>query len=194
MNLFDAFDGTILYVSHDIDEAVRFCDRIAVVDAGRIMEMNTADGVVNRPQSEAGLKLSGCKNVTEVERVGDRELRLPRWGVSVATRNVVSEQVKSLGIRAFYLERAEGPGENTFRMRVDRVSDSRFERTALLSFLDRDESAYPTVSFEENEMKFLKQRLSWRVDKLMVSAEELPERGDEVWIHFPEERIYLVDR
>ena len=158
------------------------------------MEMKTADGVVNRPQSEAGLKLSGCKNVTEVERVGDRELRLPRWGVSVATRNVVSEQVKSLGIRAFYLERAEGPGENTFRMRVDRVSDSRFERTALLSFLDRDESAYPTVSFEENEMKFLKQRLSWRVDKLMVSAEELPERGDEVWIHFPEERIYLVDR
>lgn len=194
MNLFDAFDGTILYVSHDIDEAVRFCDRIAVVDAGRIMEMSTADGVVNHPQSEAGLKLSGCKNVTEVERVGDRELRLPRWGVSVATRNVVSEQVKSLGIRAFYLERAEGPGENTFRMRVDRVSDSRFERTALLSFLDRDESAYPTVSFEENEMKFLKQRLSWRVDKLMVSAEELPERGDEVWIHFPEERIYLVDR
>ena len=27
VSLFDAFEGTILYVSHDIDEALRFCDR-----------------------------------------------------------------------------------------------------------------------------------------------------------------------
>ncbi|MEI2998773.1 MAG: hypothetical protein V8T51_06025 [Senegalimassilia faecalis] len=33
VSLFDAFRGTILYVSHDIDEALRFCDRIAVVEA-----------------------------------------------------------------------------------------------------------------------------------------------------------------
>ena len=33
VSLFDAFEGTILYVSHDIDESLRFCDRIAVVDA-----------------------------------------------------------------------------------------------------------------------------------------------------------------
>ena len=39
VSLFDAFEGTILYVSHDIDESLRFCDRIAVVDAGRIVEM-----------------------------------------------------------------------------------------------------------------------------------------------------------
>ena len=38
VSLFDAFDGTILYVSHDIDEALRFCDRIAVVESGRILE------------------------------------------------------------------------------------------------------------------------------------------------------------
>lgn len=26
VSLFDAFEGTILYVSHDIDESLRFCD------------------------------------------------------------------------------------------------------------------------------------------------------------------------
>ena len=65
VSLFDAFRGTILYVSHDIDEALRFCDRIAVVESGHIMEMGTGDDLVNRPQSQAGIKLSGCKNATQ---------------------------------------------------------------------------------------------------------------------------------
>ena len=43
VSLFDAFDGTILYVSHDIDEALRFCDRIAVVESGRILEVDSGD-------------------------------------------------------------------------------------------------------------------------------------------------------
>lgn len=47
VSLFDAFHGTVLYVSHDIDEALRFCDRIAVVEAGRITETGTGDDLVN---------------------------------------------------------------------------------------------------------------------------------------------------
>ena len=35
LELFATYKGTILYVSHDIDEAFRFCDRIAVVKIGR---------------------------------------------------------------------------------------------------------------------------------------------------------------
>ncbi|MEI2997885.1 MAG: ATP-binding cassette domain-containing protein [Senegalimassilia faecalis] len=56
VSLFDAFRGTILYVSHDIDEALRFCDRIAAVEAGHIMEMGMGEDSVNRPQSQAGIE------------------------------------------------------------------------------------------------------------------------------------------
>ncbi len=86
VSLFDAYDGTILYVSHDIDEALRFCDRIAVVEAGRIMETGTGDDLVNRPQSLAGVKLSGCKNATPAERMGEHRVRLPKWGIEAADR------------------------------------------------------------------------------------------------------------
>ena len=75
VSLFDAFEGTILYVSHDIDESLRFCDRIAVVDAGRIVEMDRGRELVNRPQSVAGLKLSGCKNATAAVRTGEHRAR-----------------------------------------------------------------------------------------------------------------------
>ena len=194
VSLFDAFRGTILYVSHDIDEALRFCDRIAVVEAGHIMEMGTGDDLVNRPQSQAGIKLSGCKNATPAERVGARRVWLPKWGVEVETAADVPEGVKCLGVRAFFLERADGPGRNCFRMRVDRVSDSRFERTVLLGFCDRSEKAAPAVERTEDEMKYLHQHLFWRVDKLKVDAAHLPHEGEEVWIRIPDDKLYLVEK
>ena len=194
VSLFDAFRGTILYVSHDIDEALRFCDRIAVVEAGHIMEMGTGEDLVNRPQSQAGIKLSGCKNATPAERVGARRVWLPKWGVEVETAADVPEGVKCLGVRAFFLERADGPGRNCFRMRVDRVSDSRFERTVLLGFCDRSEKAAPAVERTEDEMKYLHQHLFWRVDKLKVDAAHLPHEGEEVWIRIPDDKLYLVEK
>ena len=194
VSLFDAFRGTILYVSHDIDEALRFCDRIAVVESGHIMEMGTGDDLVNRPQSQAGIKLSGCKNATPAERVDARRVWLPKWGVAVETAAEVPEGVKCLGVRAFYLERADGPGRNCFRMRVDRVSDSRFERTVLLGFCDRSEKAAPAVERTEDEMKYLHQHMFWRVDKLRADEASLPNEGEELWIRIPKDRVYLVSR
>ena len=194
VSLFEAFEGTILYVSHDIDESLRFCDRIAVVDAGRIVEMDRGRELVNRPQSVAGLKLSGCKNATPAQRRGSHTVWLPKWGVQVETAAEVPEGVKCLGVRAFYLQRAGGPGRNCFRMRVDRVSDSRFERTALLGFLDRSPEAAPAVERTEDEMKYLHQHLFWRVDKLKTDAELLPHEGEELWIHIPDDKLYLVER
>lgn len=194
VSLFDAFHGTVLYVSHDIDEALRFCDRIAVVEAGRITETGTGDDLVNRPQSLAGVKLSGCKNATAAVRVDERSVRLPKWGIEAATSAAVPEDVKALGVRAFFLQRVDGPGENCYRVRVDRVSDSRFERTVLLGFLDRDESEAPTVSRTDDEMKYLHQHLFWRVDKLAVPVDELPHEGEELWIRIPPDKVYLVSR
>ena len=194
VSLFDAFRGTILYVSHDIDEALRFCDRIAVVEAGHIMEMGTGEDLVNRPQSQAGIKLSGCKNATPAERVGARRVWLPKWGVEVETAADVPEGVKCLGVRAFFLERADGPGRNCFRMRVDRVSDSRFERTVLLGFCDRSEKAAPAVERTEDEMKYLHQHLFWPPPTPTVDAAHLPHEGEEVWIRIPDDKLYLVEK
>ncbi len=194
VSLFDAFRGTVLYVSHDIDEALRFCDRIAVVEAGHIMEMGSGDHLVNDPQSLAGIKLSGCKNATPAVRCGDHRVRLPKWGVEVETEELVLEHVKYLGVRAFFLEQAEGPGQNCYHVRVDRVSDSRFERTVLLGFLDRDQADAPTVDRTEDEMKYLHQHLFWRVDKLKVPADQLPQEGEELWIRIPPDKVYLVSQ
>ncbi len=59
--LFETFHGTILYVSHDIDEALRFCDRIAGIEKGHVMEVSTGNNLVNNPQSAASIRLSAAR-------------------------------------------------------------------------------------------------------------------------------------
>ena len=196
IGLFEQFKGTILYVSHDIDEAFRFCDRIAVVEAGHIMEIGPKENIVNDPQSLAAIKLSGCKNTTPAEYVDDTHVHLPDWGITLASTKPVPRDVRWFGVRAFFLKRASSLGENVFRMRADRVSDSRFERSVMLSFLDHDhnEQIERDIAEEDESMKFLKLHLQWKVDKLAVAASELPEEGDELLIEIPTESMYLVSR
>lgn len=194
VSLFDAFEGTILYVSHDIDEAVRFCDRIAVVQSGGILEIDTPDELVNAPRSEAAMKLSGCKNVARVEKVGEHRVHAPQWGIDIETTVPVPDDVTYLGVRAFFLERVESAVDNSYPVRVDRVSDARFDRSMLLGFLERDERDAPAVEREDDEMRFLHQHLLWRVSKLKPGAQGLPEVGDEFRIRIPPEHVYLVTR
>ena len=194
VSLFDAFDGTILYVSHDIDEALRFCDHIAVVEDGHVMEIQAGRDLVRRPQSLAGIRLSGIKNAHACQKIGDKRIMCPHWGVQLETAEPVPDDVKAFGVRAFYIQRADEPGPNTFRMRVDRISDSRFDRTVLLAFLDRANNAEAEEEANQQEMRYLHQRLFWRIDLLNVDEEQLPSEGDEVLIRIAPESIYLVTK
>lgn len=192
--LFETFHGTILYVSHDIDEALRFCDRIAVIEKGHVMEVSTGTSLVNNPQSAASIKLSGCKNATPAHRIDDHRVSLPAWGIEVETDKPVQENLTCMGVRAFFLKRAKEPGRNTYRVRVVRTSDSRFDRSALLEFLDRTPGSDPIVEQTENEMKYLEQHLFWRVDKLKVPEEKLPVKDEVLLIRIPSDKVYLVSK
>lgn len=192
--LFETFHGTILYVSHDIDEALRFCDRIAVIEKGHVMEVSTGNNLVNNPQSAASIRLSGCKNTTPAHRIYDHRVFLPAWGIEVETDKPAPENLTYMGVRAFFLERAKEPGRNTYRVRVVRTSDSRFDRSVLLEFLDRTSGSDPVVEQTENEMKYLEQHLFWRVDKLKVPGEKLPVKDEVLLIRIPSDKVYLVSK
>ncbi len=196
IGLFKEFQGTILYVSHDIDEAFRFCDRIAVVEAGHIMEIGPKENVVDNPQSLAAIKLSGCKNTTPAEYVDESHVRLPEWGITLAANREVPRDVKAFGVRAFFLERATEPGENVFRVRADRVSDSRFERSVMLAFLNHENSVNVVAGSDDDDesTSFLRTHIQWRVDKLAVSADDLPEEGDELLVRIPFDHAYMVSK
>jgi len=181
IDLFEIFEGTILYVSHDIDEAFRFCDRIAVIDHGRLAEVASTEDILSHPTTLATLKVSGVKNISAARYIDDHTVEATAWGLQFKTTQVVPNDVTYLGFRATYIKKAYPEAdkaftENVFEFDVGRVSDSRFERTVILR--PSDSSDY----------------IRWNADKLLIPKDELPKRGDRVKVHIPADQIYLVEK
>ena len=180
LDLFDVCNRTVLYVSHDIDEACRLCQRICVMHNGHVEEIGSVEDVVRRPQTLAALRLTGCKNTSRARKIGDEEVEALDWGMTFNVGRAVPNNVAYLGIRAsyFHVDNRAERGRNSYDLHVARVSDSRFERLVLL---DAPRVDAPT-------------RLQWKVNKVGVPVDELPQAGETLRMHFDASRIHLVCR
>ena len=234
--LFERFEGSILYVSHDIDEAFRFCDRVAVVNEGHLEEIDTKDRIITDPQTLATIRLSGCKNTTEATYIDEHHVFLPKWNITITSTKPLSPEIKYCGMRAKFIEYADdaaslNPDEapikkstelsaNTYWVRVEHVSDSRFERTVLITFLQgkeletiqKNETFYTETSnnAERNNNAFSNLHgirtgsldlteeteitpIQWHINKL-TTTRPLPEAGDLCKVTLNPRGLYFVNR
>jgi ABC-type Fe3+/spermidine/putrescine transport system ATPase subunit/ABC-type uncharacterized transport system YnjBCD substrate-binding protein len=76
---------TALHVTHDREEAMVMADRIAVMEAGRIVQLDTPEGLWHRPASPFVAAFMGADNRVELAvEPGERALRVrPREGEPV---------------------------------------------------------------------------------------------------------------
>ncbi|MDR3307361.1 MAG: ATP-binding cassette domain-containing protein [Coriobacteriales bacterium] len=183
LDLFERFEGTILYVSHDIDEAFHFCDRIAVIDRGTLCEVAPTPQIVSHPHTLATLKVSGVKNISPARKVGEYAVEALDWGLTLTCAQEVPDDVSHLGVRASYLRAAlDSDSANAFDVEVLRTIDSRFDRSVTLVPLSPPVSAKPAGA------------LQWKASKLAMPEGQLPVKGQRLRIHVPPAQIYLVTR
>ena len=69
----DRLDVTVVYVTHQRTEALMIADRIAVMDEGRIVQVGTAQEVMNYPVNEMVADLVGVENILKGRVTGERE-------------------------------------------------------------------------------------------------------------------------
>ena len=183
LDLFSVVGKTVLYVSHDIDEACRLCERICVMHNGHVEEIGSVSQVVQHPQTLSTLRLTGCKNTSAAAKVGDSCVEATDWGMTFDAGAPVPDDVAFLGVRASYIhtdrDRAAGErGANSYDLTVARVSDSRFERLVLLDPPRAD----------------AKSRITWKINTVGADEADLPHEGDVLRMHFDAKRIHLVSR
>jgi len=65
---------TAVYVTHDREEALTLADRIAVIDAGRIVQIGAPEEIFHRPTSAFVAGFMGADNALDVSRAGDGAL------------------------------------------------------------------------------------------------------------------------
>jgi putative spermidine/putrescine transport system ATP-binding protein len=77
---------TAVYVTHDREEALTLADRIAVIDAGRIVQTGTPEEIFHHPSSSFVAGFMGADNALDVMKTGDGGLVAAGAGSSDGVR------------------------------------------------------------------------------------------------------------
>ena len=102
-NLLSGYGWSVVMVTHDRDEAFRMCDRLGVMENGRMLAVKDARELFADPQTRAAAVLTGCKNIAGARKTGERQVFVPDWNVHLTTGRPVRNAVAAVGIRAHYL-------------------------------------------------------------------------------------------
>lgn len=101
-NLLSGYGRGVLMVTHDRDEAFRMCDRLGVMENGQMLAVKATKDLFMDPGSRAAAVITGCKNIAEAVKTGEKEVFVPGWNVRLATGQPVGDGLKAVGVRAHY--------------------------------------------------------------------------------------------
>jgi glycine betaine/proline transport system ATP-binding protein len=71
LNLQQTQQRTIIFISHDLDEAIRIGDRIAIMEGGRVVQVGTPEEILNNPADEYVRSFFRGVDVSSVFAAGD---------------------------------------------------------------------------------------------------------------------------
>jgi len=131
-----SFPGTTLFVSHDRDEVYRICDKMEILQEGRIVGSGKKEDLFKNPGTIAAARLTGCKNIATARKMGTYRIAVPGWGLLLDTAQPVPDDMTYIGIRAHHI-RPPHPEEsqNCFEFQIERYDASPFSFTEYITAL-----------------------------------------------------------
>ena len=95
-DLLAAFNGPILWVSHDLGECYRNCRSVCVMEDGQTGEVTPMDEMIRHPGSVSAARLAGCKNFFAA-KARDGKVYLSEWNIALPLA-VTGKSFTTLGI------------------------------------------------------------------------------------------------
>jgi glycerol transport system ATP-binding protein len=122
----ERYGTTLIYVTHDQNEAMTFAQNIVVMDQGRIVQQGTPEELFERPQTTfVGYFIgSPAMNLFDCEVASDHEVAIAdhKFRAEASLGNVRSKNLK-LGIRPERVAIASPGSLNSFQTTIERVED-----------------------------------------------------------------------
>jgi molybdate transport system permease protein len=127
------FGGTVVFVTHDMEEAFRFCTDLLVLDQGRVIASGSKHQLFENPRTVAAARLTGCKNIVPATRVAANRLKVPAWACDLATANAANAGLTHVGYRSHQVRFvSDRGGENIFSCWQVSASEAPHEVTVYL--------------------------------------------------------------
>ena len=130
LRVMEDFGGIAILVTHDRDEAYQLCSHLLLMDQGEVIKAGRTREIFQNPGTTQAARLTGCKNISKIERLNPHRVRALDWGgLELVTKEPVSEDISFVGIRAHDLEPvgADAVGENLIPVGKAQISEMPFE-------------------------------------------------------------------
>lgn len=160
MNVMETFENSGIFVSHDRNEVYRLTDRIAVMDNGSIVDIQNKHGLFSAPKTLAATLLTGCKNITRLEKREKGYYALDWCMMLSATGQGQQKEMKYAGVRAHFLELAaenERDAENVLACELLRVIEDTFSMIVLFTNkAAAEKTGYAVMTYELSKEEWQK--------------------------------------
>ncbi len=126
MKVLETYQKDVLFVSHDRNEVYRLTDRIAVMEQGEIADIQEKKALFQNPKTLAATLLTGCKNISRLERHEDGRFFAKDWGIYISAEESLAK-INYVGFRAHYFETTSTiEKENVIQCNIERVIEDTF--------------------------------------------------------------------
>ena len=100
-----SYRGVALFVSHNLEEAYRFCEELVVLANGKVAAAGAKEELFRRPPSFVVARLTGCKNFSRARAAGAgaREIEALDWGCRVRVAQLTPATLGHVAIRAHHV-------------------------------------------------------------------------------------------
>ena len=132
IQLSQTYAGTIILVTHKLEEAYRICDRLIVLSQGRAIANGCKEDIFSRPNSYEVAQLTECKNFSTIHIIDGDRIYAPAWGCTLHLLQPVNDSIY-VGIRAHHLRFPECDRDlNTFECWLVKTSETPHRMTLYL--------------------------------------------------------------
>lgn len=172
-------DGSALYVSHNKDEVYRICDRIAVLNNGKIEETYHKENLFNNPITLNTAMLIGCRNISKARKISQNKIYTIDWNLELECNTIVEDDVKYVGIHTQNINLcANNEAINTFKLDIIDIIHNLHSFTLVLKNpIQNKESTQSQIYMKIFEKDFYKNHLS---------------PGKSIYVNFSEDKLLLL--
>lgn len=135
------YEGCVLFVTHNMEEAFRMCERLVIINSGSIETQGTKQKLFSSPPTYTSAVITGCNNIKKAIRSSDNEVHIPDWGITLKVGMKIESAEGFAGVRANHIRLAEhGDSENIFSAWIADESEAPFTTTLYLKLREKPES------------------------------------------------------
>lgn len=173
ISLLNKHKTSTIFVSHNIDEVYRISDKVAVLQAGKIISLDKKEEIFNNPKNLHTARLAGCSNISRAKKISEGKIYAIDWDMELLSSKPIDNKIKYIGIYGNNIEICpDTSSNNTYEVEIIERYENAFTYTLVLGKVTGKSNLYLEIDkkdFHKYELDGRKNlNIKLREEKLLL--------------------------